>query len=67
MDSSRILREAVQIPVIASGGAGTTDHIVDTLKICDAALLASLLHFGELTVGEIKSECLTQGLPIRPT
>ena len=40
------IAKTVSIPVIASGGAGTVEHISDALKVCDAALLASLLHFG---------------------
>jgi cyclase len=45
----------VRIPVIASGGAGNASHVVDVLKAgADAALLASILHFGETTVQEIK-------------
>ena len=56
---------AVTIPVIASGGAGTTQHIVDALNVCEAALLASLLHFRELTVDDIKSACKEQQLAVR--
>jgi imidazole glycerol-phosphate synthase subunit HisF len=53
------------IPVIASGGAGNCQHIADALNICDAALLASLLHFQELTIGEIKDFCRNKQIPIR--
>ena len=56
---------AVSIPVIASGGAGTVDHISDALNVCDAALLASLLHFGELSVSDIKTQAKNQDIPIR--
>jgi imidazole glycerol-phosphate synthase subunit HisF len=56
---------AVSIPVIASGGAGNTQHIVDALKVCDAALLASLLHFRELNIADIKTACKNKNIPIR--
>lgn len=62
---TQAISESVSIPVIASGGAGTVDHITDVLQVCEAALLASLLHFGELTVGQIKEAALAAGLPIR--
>jgi imidazole glycerol-phosphate synthase subunit HisF len=63
---------AVDVPVIASGGAGCIDHIARALETgpqggkASAALLASLLHDGVLTVGEIKADLLARGLPIRP-
>ena len=53
------------IPVIASGGAGTIDHIIDALSITDAALLASLLHFNQLTIPKIKSSMRQSKLPTR--
>ena len=59
------IRTAVNVPVIASGGAGNCDHIVDALKVADAALLASLLHFNELTIEQIKSHCSQKGIDIR--
>lgn len=61
----RAIGEVTSIPVIASGGAGTTRHISDALTVCDAALLASLLHFGELSIEEIKAHCQSENLPIR--
>jgi len=61
----RAVSESVTIPVIASGGAGNCEHITDVLEVSDAALLASLLHFRELTVAEIKSACTEQRLPVR--
>ncbi|MGE4170065.1 MAG: imidazole glycerol phosphate synthase subunit HisF [Candidatus Margulisiibacteriota bacterium] len=63
---TQAIAEAVGIPVIASGGAGTLSHISEALKICDAALLASMLHFREVTVSEIKTECQSQNLVMRP-
>ncbi len=59
------IAKRVSVPVIASGGAGTLGHIADALQVCDAALLASLLHFRELTVEDIKVFCRDQQLPIR--
>ncbi|MBF2097780.1 MAG: imidazole glycerol phosphate synthase subunit HisF [Gloeomargaritaceae cyanobacterium C42_A2020_066] len=58
----------VQIPVIASGGAGTCDHIREALTVgrAEAALLASLLHYGQLSVAQIKAHLLTHGVPVRP-
>lgn len=55
LDLIKRVTEFVRIPVIASGGAGNAKHVVDVLKAgADAALLASILHFGETTVQEIK-------------
>lgn len=48
---------AVQIPVIASGGAGSLSHISDVFAVADAALVASMLHYRETTVSEIKDHC----------
>ena len=55
----------VNIPVIASGGAGTLSHISSILKSADAALLASLLHYKETSINEIKQHCSKQNIPIR--
>ncbi|HIK43180.1 imidazole glycerol phosphate synthase subunit HisF [Thermoleptolyngbya sp. M55_K2018_002] len=56
LELTRAIAEQVQIPVIASGGAGTCAHIHEALTEgkAEAALLASLLHYGQLTVAEIK-------------
>ncbi len=61
--------DATTIPVIASGGAGALEHISDVLTRgkADAALLASLLHYKELTIAEIKTHCHDLGIPIRLT
>jgi len=69
---TRAVANAVPIPVIASGGAGCLDHIAEALDVgptgghASAALLASLLHDGVLTVKEIKQDLLSRGLTIRP-
>jgi imidazole glycerol-phosphate synthase subunit HisF len=59
---------AVGIPVIASGGAGNLDHMVDVLDRgkADAVLAASIFHFGKHTVGEAKRHFAGKGVPVRP-
>jgi imidazole glycerol-phosphate synthase subunit HisF len=61
------IANAVQIPVVASGGAGTCEHIHAALTQgkAEAALLASLLHYGQLTVSQIKSYLSDRKVPIR--
>ena len=69
---TRAVSKAVSVPVIASGGAGCIEHIAQALDSgpdgghASAALLASLLHDGVLTVEEIKQELLARGLSVRP-
>jgi cyclase len=60
---------AVSIPVIASGGAGTLEHITEVLQNAgaDAVLAASIFHFGEYTVGEVKAFLAERGVPVRLT
>ena len=59
------LREVVDIPIIASGGAGNAEHVVEALEIVDAALLASILHDRKTTVEEVKHVCTSHNLPMR--
>ncbi len=68
IELTRTVAEAVQVPLIASGGAGNLQHFADVLTQgkADAALAASLFHDKVLTVGEVKAYLLEQGLPIRP-
>ena len=67
LDLTRAVAEAVDVPVIASGGAGALDHLVEALDAgADAALVASLFHFGEHTVQEAKERLLAAGVPVRP-
>ncbi len=68
LELTRAVAEAVEVPVIASGGAGCIDHIAAALQEgkAAAALLASLLHDGVLTVEEIKRDLLGRCLPVRP-
>ncbi|MEL7522151.1 MAG: HisA/HisF-related TIM barrel protein, partial [Cyanobacteria bacterium J06553_1] len=63
------IAQQVEIPVIASGGAGNCQHIYEALDEgkAEAALLASLLHFGQLSVGEIKSYLNERQVAIRMT
>jgi cyclase len=59
--------EAVTIPVIASGGAGNISHMADVLSRgkADAVLAASIFHFGEFTVGDVKRFLNEKGVPVR--
>jgi cyclase len=60
---------AVGVPVVASGGAGNAQHMIDAVKVggADAVLAASIFHFGELTIGEVKAAMAAAGVPVRPT
>ncbi|NJO41944.1 MAG: imidazole glycerol phosphate synthase subunit HisF [Cyanobacteria bacterium CRU_2_1] len=64
---TRTIAQSVQIPVIASGGAGTCHHIYEALTDgkAEAALLASLLHYGQLTVQEIKQYLADRQISVR--
>jgi cyclase len=64
---TRAVSEAVTIPVIASGGAGKVEHMVDVLRDgkADAVLAASIFHFGEYTVGDVKRFLGDHGVPVR--
>jgi cyclase len=61
------ISEAVNVPVIASGGAGTLDHLVDAVSIgkADAVLAASIFHFGEFTIREVKEYMQSKGIEVR--
>ena len=64
---TRAVTRAVGIPVIASGGCGGLEHFAQVFEEtgCDAALAASLFHFGELTVEEVKEYLRGRGVPVR--
>ena len=64
---TRMISEAVSIPVIASGGAGNPEHLFDVLNEgkADAALVASMVHYGEYTIQEIKRYLSGRGLKMR--
>ena len=67
MTITRMISEAVNVPVIASGGGGKPQHLVDVLTEgkADAALIASMVHSGDYTVGSIKTELDKCGVPVR--
>ena len=59
--------DAVGVPVIASGGAGAVEHLTEALDAgADAVLIASILHYGQHTVPEIKAALARDGVPVRP-
>jgi cyclase len=67
IEITRRISENVGVPVVASGGAGNLDHMVDVLKEgkADAVLAASIFHFGEYTVGEVKEHLAKADIPVR--
>lgn len=69
LDLTRAISENVSVPVIASGGVGTLDHLVDGIKIgkADAVLAASIFHFGEYTIKEAKEAMINADIPMRAT
>jgi len=68
LELTRAVSEAVSVPVIASGGAGTLAHIYEAFKtgLADAALAASIFHFGTFTIPETKRYLENKGIPVRP-
>lgn len=68
LELTRTVAEAVTIPVIASGGAGTIDHLYDGLMSAgaDAVLAASIFHFAELTIRDTRAALRARGAPVRP-
>lgn len=64
---TRMIAENVSVPVIASGGGGTPEHLADVLTTgkADAALIATMVHSGKYTVGSIKDELTNRGIPVR--
>ncbi len=67
IDITKEISKAVSIPVIASGGAGTMDHFKDVFEIAnaDAALAASIFHFREISIQELKQYLQEQNIPVR--
>jgi imidazole glycerol-phosphate synthase subunit HisF len=67
LELTAAVSRAVRLPVIASGGAGNAAHLYDGLTIggADAALAASIFHFGELSIGQVKEDLAARGLEIR--
>lgn len=69
VELTRAVAAAVDVPVIASGGAGTPDHFAQVLTegLADAALAASLFHDGKLAIPDLKRYLAEQGVPVRPS
>jgi imidazole glycerol-phosphate synthase subunit HisF len=67
LELTRAIADAVPVPVIASGGAGTLDHLVDGVKIghASAVLAASIFHYGIFTIGQVKRRMAEAGVPVR--
>lgn len=67
LNLTRMISESVDVPVIASGGGGTVAHLADVFKEgkADAALIASMVHSGDYTVGSIKDELRKLDVPVR--
>ena len=67
LNLTRLIAENVGIPVVASGGGGTCQHLIDvfTKGKADAAIIASMIHTGMFTIKQIKDELITAGIPIR--
>ena len=65
---TRAIADSVQIPVIASGGVGTLDHMLEGVRDghATAVLAASIFHYGEFTIGEAKAHMGRAGIPVRP-
>jgi cyclase len=68
IELTRAVSEACDLPVIASGGAGTLDHLAEAAieGKADAVLAASIFHFGEYTVAEAKAHMEAAGITVRP-
>ena len=68
LDLLRAMRGAVQVPIIASGGAGTPEHFYDALVQggADAVLAASVFHFGTVTIPDLKAYLESRGVAVRP-
>lgn len=67
LDITRAVSEAVNVPVIASGGAGNMEHFVDAFNLgkADAALAASIFHYGEVSIPELKKYLQEKGIAVR--
>ena len=68
LELTRAVADAVTIPIIASGGVGTLDHLVEGIRDghATAVLAASIFHFGEHSIGEAKAHMRAAGIPMRP-
>jgi imidazole glycerol-phosphate synthase subunit HisF len=68
LEITRRISEAVEAPIVASGGAGSLEHMAEALDLgkADAVLAASIFHFQEFTVGDVKEYLAGRGIPVRP-
>ena len=69
LNLTHLISTAVTIPVIASGGAGNPQHVCEALDQgkASAAIIASIIHFGQYTIKDVKDHCAAKGLPMRMT
>jgi cyclase len=67
LELTRAVADAVSVPVIASGGVGSLEHLADGITIgrADAVLAASIFHYGEFTVRQAKAYLAARGIPMR--
>jgi imidazole glycerol-phosphate synthase subunit HisF len=67
LELTRTISDSVAVPVIASGGVGTLDHLADGIQLghADAVLAASIFHYGEYTVAQAKARMAQRGIPVR--
>ena len=67
LELTRAVADAVSVPVIASGGVGTLDHLADGIQLggADAVLAASIFHYGEFTIGQAKQHMAQRQIPVR--
>jgi cyclase len=67
LELTRAVSDAINVPVIASGGVGNLDHLADGIQLggADAVLAASIFHYGEYTVGQAKARMAERGIPVR--
>jgi cyclase len=67
LDLTKAITQVVDVPVIASGGAGELDHLVEGIEAgADAVLCASIFHYGRYTVAQAKERLTAAGIPVRP-
>ncbi len=66
---TRLIAEAVPVPVVASGGAGKPSHLADAFNVAhaDAAIVAGMVHTGDWSIAQIKDELAAAGIPVRRT
>ena len=67
LELTRAFSERLNVPIIASGGAGSPQHVIDAFMhgMADAALAASIFHYNEYPIGVVKKECRKAGISIR--